>query len=200
MPRGEVVPIRSRSRSSHARLIKEAWQKGVGSIIETGKRLIEAKAELIHGVWLDMIRDDLPFSSGTASRLMKIAEHEVVSNVAHVPHLPPSWGTLYELTKLPDRVLIRGLENGTINPQIERSEVRAMLPISLTVRTPPPIDEFMIKVKRRLEKVPSEKLLQEIEQLIEFQADMNELSRSDLKHSLKEVAERFVNLAERITR
>jgi hypothetical protein len=30
---------------------------------------------------------------------MAVAEHPVLSNSAHVQNLPPSWGTLYELTK-----------------------------------------------------------------------------------------------------
>jgi len=33
---------------------------------------------------------------------MKIARDERISNAAHVQHLPPNWGTLYELTKLED--------------------------------------------------------------------------------------------------
>ncbi len=31
---------------------------------------------------------------------MAIAQHPILSKVAHGQHLPPSWGTLYELTQL----------------------------------------------------------------------------------------------------
>ena len=47
-----------------------------------------------------MIEADLPFSPQTARKLMAVANHPVLSNHAHVRVLPPSWGTLYELTKL----------------------------------------------------------------------------------------------------
>jgi hypothetical protein len=37
---------------------------------------------------------------------MMIADHPVLSKRAHVHVLPPSWRTLYELTKVPEPVLI----------------------------------------------------------------------------------------------
>jgi hypothetical protein len=33
---------------------------------------------------------------------MVIAQHRVLANANHGSHLPPSWRTLYELTKLDD--------------------------------------------------------------------------------------------------
>jgi hypothetical protein len=36
--------------------------------------------------------------SGTAERLMAIADNQVISNADHGRYLPPSWRTLYELT------------------------------------------------------------------------------------------------------
>jgi len=38
--------------------------------------------------------------------LMAIAEHSVIGNVHHGGHLPPSWTTLYELTKLDNETLL----------------------------------------------------------------------------------------------
>lgn len=48
-----------------------------------------------------MVRLELPFGESTAEKLMKIASHPLLSKSEHVPILPPAWGTLYELTKLP---------------------------------------------------------------------------------------------------
>jgi len=45
---------------------------------------------------------DLPFAARTAQRLMAVAADARLANPTHVSLLPPSWGTLYELTKLPD--------------------------------------------------------------------------------------------------
>jgi hypothetical protein len=49
-----------------------------------------------------MCERELPFSRQTAFRLMSIAGGSRLTNVAHGQHLPPSWRTLYELTKLDD--------------------------------------------------------------------------------------------------
>ncbi len=56
----------------------------------------------------------------TARRLMIVAKDERLSNTTHVSHLPPSWGTLYELTKL---------ASGTSSRLIKQSS-----PISPTTR------------------------------------------------------------------
>ncbi len=52
--------------------------------------------------------------------LMDIAEHPALSNRAHVHVLPASWGTLYELTKLPPETLEAKIEEGAITPKTER--------------------------------------------------------------------------------
>jgi hypothetical protein len=90
-------------RNEHVRRITTAWQKTVANIIETGRLLIEAKDDIGHGAFQEMIRSQLPFGPGTAQRLMQIAENKILSNTAHAPLLPASWMTLYELAKLPKR-------------------------------------------------------------------------------------------------
>ena len=67
--------------------------------------------------------DRIPFGWNTANRLMAIANHSILSKAAHVQLLPPSWGTVYELTKIPDEPLQLMLCDGTIHPDIQRSEV-----------------------------------------------------------------------------
>src|SRR5262249_48134579 len=93
--------------------IRASWQKCVTSIIETGKLLIEAKGQLGHGRFEAMSKTKLPFNPRTAQMLMGIAEHPVISNANHGSHLPPSWRTLYELTKIPDKTLLAEIENGS---------------------------------------------------------------------------------------
>jgi len=44
----------------------------------------------------------LPFGARTAQRLMGISKQPLLTNPTHASDLPPSWMTLYELTKLPD--------------------------------------------------------------------------------------------------
>lgn len=92
-----------RDRHYYANIIQESWRKSVESIFETGERLIEAKAELPHGEFKAMVESQLPFGARTAQRLMVIARDERLSNATLGSLLPPSWRTLYELTKLDDK-------------------------------------------------------------------------------------------------
>lgn len=54
-----------------------------------------------------------------------LAGHPIVSNRAHVPDLPASWGTLYELTKVPADVLKTAIKDGRVHPKMEKKEVAA---------------------------------------------------------------------------
>lgn len=123
-----VALVKARTRQEHITLIAAAWQRGVESVIETGERIAAAKLELPHGEFEAMVEADLPFSPSTARRLMQIASHGVISNRAHGPVLPPSWRTLYELTKLPQTLLLEKIKDGSITPELERKDVRALLP------------------------------------------------------------------------
>jgi hypothetical protein len=40
-----------------------------------------------------------------------------------VQHLPPHWGTLYEITKLPDRIFEAKIADGSIHPEMQRKDV-----------------------------------------------------------------------------
>ena len=116
--RGELT-----TAGDFALAISQRWQDSVLAIIDVGKLLLGAKATLSHGEFEPMIRDRLPFGESTAQRLMAIANHSILSKAAHVQLLPPSWGTVYELTKIPDEPLQLMLCDGTIHPDIQRSEV-----------------------------------------------------------------------------
>ena len=107
-----------------ASAIAQRWRDSVVTIIDVGKLLLGAKAALLHGEFGPMVDGDrIPFGWNTANRLMAIANHSILSKAAHVQLLPPSWGTVYELTKIPDEPLQLMLCDGTIHPDIQRSEV-----------------------------------------------------------------------------
>lgn len=99
--------------------VTAAWQGAVESIVETGRRLIEAKERVGHGNWLPTL-EKLPFSQATASKLTLIARHPDISNHSHVNSLPPSWGTLYVLSQLPPGEIPQRIEAGEITPELER--------------------------------------------------------------------------------
>jgi N6-adenosine-specific RNA methylase IME4 len=115
------------TRKQWAARIKAAWQSSVEGIFKTGRELIAAKGELEHGAFEAMIENDLPFGPRSAQRLMAIAADKRLTKATHGSLLPPSWRTLYELTRLPDDVLAEKLKDGTVNCEMERSDVQLML-------------------------------------------------------------------------
>jgi hypothetical protein len=128
--RPQIKPRNVRTRKEFATLINASWRKSVTAIIEAGRWLIEAKAELEHGEFQQMISDDLDFGFGSrsAEMLMKIAAHPVISNAKYVSHLPPSWGTLYEIASLPvdNETLVDWMQSDFIHNTITRAEVKKL--------------------------------------------------------------------------
>jgi len=113
-----------------ATLITSTWQSSVLNIIETGRLLVKAKDQIAPGEFGDMIKKFLPFKQRTAQKLMKLARNKVLANAAHVPHLPPHYGTLIALDTLalPDAELESKIHDGTITPRMERKDVAALKP------------------------------------------------------------------------
>lgn len=112
-----------RRQSQWAAQISAAWRSTVESIIECGGLLVAAKAALPHGEFQKMVEGNLPFGASTARRLMAIANDKRITKRAHGLYLPPSWRTLYELTRLPDVAFLQKIADGTINPEMERRDI-----------------------------------------------------------------------------
>lgn len=113
-------------RQKYAARIQQTMSRTVEAILDTGKILCEAKAKLKHGEWTLMIENDLPFTARTIQRLMAITHDPRLSNPTHVSLLPPSWGTLYQLSQLHDDEFERGIQEGLIRPDMKRSEVKRL--------------------------------------------------------------------------
>ncbi len=77
MFREEGAPERKLSISRGIAVITDEiiFYKQVGgqAVLEIGKRLIEAKAQLKHGEWLDWLRDRVEFSEASDQRFMRLA-------------------------------------------------------------------------------------------------------------------------------
>lgn len=113
--------------SAWAERITACWRASLESILEVGRLLSEAKEALPHGSFGQMIELDLPFTARTAQMLMAIAADPRITNPKHVSHLPASWGTLYEITKLDDAQFEEKIADGTIRPDVERNEVAGLV-------------------------------------------------------------------------
>jgi hypothetical protein len=116
------------ARKDFVKRIREAIGKSVEGFVDVGRTLIEAKEKLQHGQFENMIEADLSMSTQTAQKLMAIARHPVISKAAHARDLPAAWSTLYELTKVPEGKLKAKLDDGTINPSMERKDVAELIP------------------------------------------------------------------------
>jgi hypothetical protein len=106
--------------------ITARWQDSVEAILDVGQMLVEAKAQVGHGSWLELV-GKLPFSERTAERLMAIGLNPLMQNPTHVSALPPSWGTLYALTRLSPEQFEGGLVAGVIRPDMRRMDVEKLL-------------------------------------------------------------------------
>ena len=111
--------------------IRERWQDSAQAILDVGRMLIEARERAAHGSWQYMFSPQnshrLPFGDATARKLMHSARNETISNRAHVHALPASWGTIHELSKLPEPDLRRAFDEGRIHPEMERKDVKALI-------------------------------------------------------------------------
>jgi hypothetical protein len=163
------------------------WRKSIEGILGVGRQLIAAKEACEHGEFLRLFKghesavsDPLPFSENTSQRLMAVASNEVLSNAAHGQHLPMSWRTLYELTKLDNETLIAGIKAGEITPETTRAQAAAMHADPLDKPEKPPHEEMASAVKNAVTKFVGQLTTHEqymyvrrrIEQLLEFLAEM----------------------------
>lgn len=111
------------TREAFAAAIGEEWRAATDSIIRAGRLLAEAKERLDHGEFTPMVEVDLKMSPRTAQRLMAIGADARLANPTHVSLLPPSWGTLYVLTRLDDATLAARFADGTIRPDMQRRDI-----------------------------------------------------------------------------
>jgi hypothetical protein len=68
---------------------------------------------------------------------MAVAGHRVLSDSAHVQNLPPAWGTLYELTKIPTPDLLDAIDRGEVRADMERGDVAKLAWESARQMIPP---------------------------------------------------------------
>jgi hypothetical protein len=107
-----------------ASYVAEPWQNAAASIIETGRRVIEARTRVASGQWLRAV-ELMPFGDSTARRLMQIGRHPDFQDQEHVPDLPPSCGTLAVLAQLPPGEIPKRIEAGEITPELDRSTAQS---------------------------------------------------------------------------
>ncbi|MGD9656903.1 MAG: hypothetical protein AB7U61_04560 [Methylocystis sp.] len=99
--------------------IQERTKAPTGTSAQAGMRRLQEAAET------DPLPEPVRCTPQTARKFMAISSHQTISNRAHMRDLPGSWGTLYELTKLPDDKLEIALSEGWVRPEMQRGDVKA---------------------------------------------------------------------------
>jgi len=150
--------------------IELAWQKSVASVIEVGKLIKQAKDEL--GVSYSLLETELPFSSTVAAFLVKIAEHPVLSNPVYFNKLPNSYNTLYHLTSVDNKQLVKQIESGEISPNYTLHSAKSLRAISPNVVTEKSVLEK--KTKNPTYEVGTVSIIAP-RNIAQFEADLNEL-------------------------
>ena len=135
-------------RAEWAKRIATAWHGARAKFLEAGRTLIDAKKALAHGQFEAMVADDLPFGKRTAQCLMAIGRDQRITNANHGAFLPPTWRTLYELTRLDDETFTRAIDTGEIHADMERGDVRRLLQPA-----PAPAAEAEARQARAVEKL-----------------------------------------------
>jgi hypothetical protein len=187
-------------------------QGNCGRVSETWSHAVSGKEGAAAGEFLKMIEHDLPFTASTAQRLMKIAADPKIANAARAQLLPPAWGALYELTKLPAATFEQAAASGTINPSMTRKDVSRLVNLKITHDTkrigsvgyvlraePKPL--FSLPSSPEIEAVPLG-LQVKLQRLEELAADLSMSVRqhggltAGIEKRIRAVADRLLSLIE----
>jgi hypothetical protein len=116
-PTNQQTSTTALSRQEYAMHIRAARRKSVESYVETGSWLNEAKRNLPHGEYGNMVKEDLGYSDGMARKLRKIAT-VFGPNRSIWNALPPCAMTLYQLALIPMPRLEALIEEGIVHAGI----------------------------------------------------------------------------------
>jgi hypothetical protein len=124
------------TRAQWVARIKTMHRKTAHAFLALGRTLLAAKKALPHDEFLKMIERDLPFTASTAQRLMKVASDRKLSNAAHVRLLPAAWGTLCELTRVPEKTFTQAITSGAVHPKMTRRDAIRLVKVSYEQKPP----------------------------------------------------------------
>lgn len=106
-----------------ANSITAKYAREVESVIDTGRELIAAKADLPHGEFQKMVRSELPFKERAAQMYMAVATNTRLLDPDIRPRLPNTLTTLYTLSKIDPDVFDAMLTANEINPERSNQDI-----------------------------------------------------------------------------
>jgi len=106
--------------------ITSAWNKAAMSIIEVGRQLNEAKENLSNIKFRQLKReleDQRIMSNSTITKLRMIANNVVLTKEENQKYLPPSYETLYLLSRVEENELSEAFDNQLISTETQRNNI-----------------------------------------------------------------------------
>lgn len=104
--------------------IGQSWNRAVESIIETAVLVHKyKKSKLWNDIKEQLISRNI-MKDSVMSMLSGIGENSLLTSKENIPLLPPSYNTLYQLTRLGEEELERKLNSGEIHPELTVEEAR----------------------------------------------------------------------------
>lgn len=119
--------VESRTPDQWAQAIRADLGQAVAGFVAAGEHLAEAKRDVGHGSWEAFCTERVGISPETARRLMEISHHAAIANPSHGSHLPPSWRTLWELSRLDPPLLEAAITAGDVHAEMERKAASALV-------------------------------------------------------------------------
>ncbi|PGH59030.1 hypothetical protein CRT60_03335 [Azospirillum palustre] len=125
MPASDVIEADYATLSTvdeYAYEVGRLWGEASRTFVQVGRRINQAKATLVHGEFMELAQQRLPFSIDIAERLMAIAR-AVDDGIYPETVLPPNWSVAHALVTLKDDERPKALEEGLVRPNVTRREI-----------------------------------------------------------------------------
>ena len=145
----------------YERDISTNWKNASGAILTTCELLAKAKKELSKDEFENL---DLPFTKQTKNRLIAIGNDKRLRS--HDEAIPPSWGTLYVLTRLDDDKFSKAVSSGDISPAMTRADAYRLVEGKSDATNNPTKDKVVAFVVYARDKDQGAELLDRFEDAI----------------------------------
>ena len=159
----------------HATVIAASWRNAATSIVETGRLINLAEEELSPSDYRTLriyLVENSGLSQSVVSKLKTIARNPTLLNPDYQAKLPPSYATLYHLSKIDETKLKDAIEQGVINPNTQLRDVTSNFET----------------VKKRRNKENEKDILPRV--FIRISGTIDAASMSALNHLCEEISER----------
>ena|SRR5690348_6318197 len=141
---------------------------------------MKASGRFATDAWERMFKDSsnpykthFPFTRRTGEKFVTIAKNPILFSRSHETALPASWTSLYELAALPAARLERAFERGLITADMERKDVKLLMPAKQQEPAPEnPMDVWFEEIEALSQKL--------VDKLLEARTHWKKLTDGDV--------------------